>query len=437
MAHRAINCQFKIHLRLSGYTASSNQTFPMQKAASRGFGLGNPWIAWSGGLALLSLIGTLAYLFLLNRPTSAVPVSVIRVSRGNIESTVNQSGTVELRGQVTLKSPTEGAVERVFVQPGSRTTVGQTLLTLRYPERQTALANQELQIQQQRILLERERQRVQEARERLAVEQQKRQDLLSLVREGAIEKQRLLDQESRIRDALAALRDSEAAVGKAMVELERLTLERQRIQQQVQDSIVSSPIDGVILDVRVRDNDGVQYRTDLLTLGDPRQEFIRMRLSTLDAARIKVSQSARVSMIGPDAKVFWGRVQALYPQALEPDPNERGNRPSQQVYVPATVRLDRPSGSLLPGSQVNVEVILEQRPNVITLSTEAIQREAKQPFVWVRDRDGRAQQQPVTIGLEGLLTVEITHGLQPNDEVILPPVEPPLKPGMLVTTGAR
>jgi hypothetical protein len=59
----------------------------MQKAAAKGFGLGNPWIAWSGGLALLSLIGTLAYLFLLNRPTSAVSVSVIRASRGDIEST--------------------------------------------------------------------------------------------------------------------------------------------------------------------------------------------------------------------------------------------------------------------------------------------------------------------------------------------------------------
>ncbi len=409
----------------------------MQKAAAKGFGLGNPWIAWSGGLALLSLIGTLAYLFLLNRPTSAVSVSVIRASRGDIESTVNQSGTVELRGQVTLKSPTEGAVERVFVQPGSRTTAGQTLLTLRYPERQTALAKQELQIQQQHILLERERQRVQEARERLAVEQQKRQDMLSLVREGAIEKQRLLDQESRIRDALANLRDSEAAVGRAMVELERMTLESQRIQQQVQDSIVSSPIDGVVLDVRVRDSDGVQYRTDLLTLGDPRQEFVRMRLSTLDAARIKVSQAARVSMIGPDAKVFMGRVQALYPQALEPDPNEQRNRQSQQVYVPATVRLDRPSGSLLPGSQVNVEIILERRPNVVTLSTEAIQRDANQPFVWVRDRDSRAQKQPISIGLEGLLTVEITNGLQPNDEVILPPVEPPLKPGTPVTTSAQ
>ncbi|HIK16735.1 MAG TPA: efflux RND transporter periplasmic adaptor subunit [Leptolyngbyaceae cyanobacterium M33_DOE_097] len=405
----------------------------MQKTASKGWQAATPWLVWSGGLAAFSLIGALIYLFLLNRPTAAVPVTLVQPEQGDIENTINQSGTVELRGQVTLKSPTEGAVERVLVSPGDRTRQGQTLLTLRYPERQTALANQELQIQRQIVTLERERVRIQEAKESLGVEIQKREDMLSLVREGAIEKQRFLDQESRIRDARATLRDAEAAVNAGVIELERLKLEKQRIQQQIQNSIVNSPIDGVVLDVKVRDGDGVELRTDLLTLGDPRQEFIEMQLSTLDAARIKVNQLARVSIIGPNAKIYNGRVQALYPQALQPEASDSNNRQSKQAYVPAVVKLNRPSGTLIPGAQVNVEIVLEQRRNVLVLNSEAVQRAEGQPFVWVRDRDNKAQKQEVDLGIEGLLTVEITSGLDLTQEVIIPPVEPPLKPGLPIT----
>jgi len=405
----------------------------MQKTASKGWQAATPWLVWSGGLAAFSLIGALIYLFLLNRPTAAVPVTIIKPEQGDIENTINQSGTVELRGQVTLKSPTEGAVERVLVSPGDRTRQGQTLLTLRYPERQTALANQELQIQRQIVTLERERVRIQEAKERLAVEIQKREDMLSLVEEGAIEKQRFLDQESRIRDVRATLRDAETAVRAGAIELERLKLEKQRIQQQIQNSIVNSPIDGVVLDVRVRDGDGVQLRTDLVTLGDPRQEFIEMQLSTLDAARIKLNQIARVSVIGPNAKVHNGRVKELYPQAILPEANNSDNRQSKQAYVPAVVKLDRPSGTLIPGAQVNVEIVLEQRRNVLVLRTEAVQRVEGQPFVWVRDRDNKAQKQKVDLGIEGLLTVEVTSGLDHTQEVIIPPVEPPLKPGTPIT----
>lgn len=393
-----------------------------------------PWLMGSGVLALVSLLGSFGYFALANRPAEPLAVKLLPVERGDVENTINESGTVELRGQQTFKSPIQGAVDRVLVKPGDPVRAGQVLITLRYPERETALGKQELQIQRQDFTLTRNRQRVQEARERLSVEERKLRSLRELVRTGALSQRDFLSQEDRVRDAQTALRDAQTVADTALLELGQLRLERQRIQRQLQDSVITAPIAGVVLDVAVKDGDGVEFGNDLLTIGNPSQEYIQVQLTTLDAASVRVNQPARVTVIGPDAEAFTGRVQRLHPKALQPDSQSRqgGNRnqASEQVYVPATIRLDRPSRSLIPGSQVNVEIVLDQRQDVLTLNPEVIQRAGKDSFVWLRDGEGRAQKQPITIGLEGLLQVEVKSGLRAGDQVIAPDPDQTLKPGM-------
>ncbi|MBD2120615.1 efflux RND transporter periplasmic adaptor subunit [Trichocoleus sp. FACHB-262] len=394
-------------------------------------------LAVSGVLALAGIGSWLVYSQFWSQVAKPVVAPLVTVERDTIETTINESGTVELRSQQTLKSPTEGAVEQVLVQPGDTVKAGQTLVVLRYPERQTALANQQVKIQKQALTLERDRQKILELQEQLADEEREQQKLENLSKQGALAQQRVQEQVTQVRELRTTLRNTESGIRTGALELESLQLEKQRIQQQLRDTVVTAPIDGLILDVKVKDGDGVELRTDLLTLGDPSQELVTLQLSTLNAVRVKVNQPARITVIGPDKQVFTGRVQSLYPQAIAPNTQEqnsrRGSSQSNQATVPATVRLDRPTRSLIPGSQVNVELVIEERPNVVALNTEAIQRTGATPFVWIRDAEGKAEKRSVDLGLEGLVTVEVKSGLQPGEKVILPPPEPPLEPGMQVT----
>lgn len=68
----------------------------------------------SAVLATVSAGGILTYVQVLNRTPEPVPVRLLTVKRGNIETTINEGGTVELREQRIIKSPTEGAVEQVL-----------------------------------------------------------------------------------------------------------------------------------------------------------------------------------------------------------------------------------------------------------------------------------------------------------------------------------
>lgn len=502
---------------------------------------GIKWIVVSAILALASAGGWLVYAQLLNRPADPVPVRLIDVKQDNVETTINESGTVELGGQQTLKSPVEGAVDKVLVRLGQRVESGDQLLVLRNPERQTSLSTQQSKIREQEILLASNRQKVLDATAQLNAAKKALQDIISrqdktkqtrldeqqlliekqqlaltssrqkvidakenleftqrelreleeLDRRGFIAKTELRAQEEKVRNAESALREAQSQVNTDIVEQQRLQLEIQKIEAEFQDkaeedrsklqqaeaaereaaaalrqaetevatttnalqqaqlelqeieaklqeNIVIAPINGVILDLIVKEGDGVKLSDNLLTLGDPSQELVKLQLSTLNAARVKPNQEARISVIGPQGQTFTGQVVSLSPIAGTGTGNsqDQGGE-SAQATVPATVRLNTPSSKLIPGSQVNVEIVLDARQNVVVLDTEAIQRDGPLPFVWVRDTQGKAQKRPVKLGLEGLVTVEVKSGLRPGDQVVLPPPESSLEAGMPVTAEAE
>ncbi|MEP0883557.1 efflux RND transporter periplasmic adaptor subunit [Trichocoleus sp. ST-U3] len=478
----------------------------IEKLGKPEFKAGVKWLAWSAGLAVASIGGWLVYGLLLNRSGDPVAVRLVKVERGTVENTINESGVVELGGQQTLKSPAESAVERVLVQLGDRVQSGQKLIVLRDTKQETSLDAQQLEITKQELTLARSRQKVEEAQERLTTArrelqnrvnqqaairkqelsikrnqqkiaeaqekltaaQQELKQLQVLADKGFIPANELQNQQEQVRDAQSALRDAQLEASTSNLELQNLQQQRQtdqqeildkvataqtelrqaqlevattsrdiqmkvleikNLQQQLQNNIVTAPIQGKVLNIMVKNGNGVNIGNDLLTLGDPTQELVKLNLSTLNAAKVKSNQRVRISVIGPDAKKFTGRVQSLYPQAIaSTSSSSEQESQSGQATVPATVKLDQPTRRLIPSSQVSVEIILQQRQNVVVLNTEAIQRSGSKPFVWVRDQ-GKAQKRDVSLGLEGLTTVEVTSGLQPGDSVVLPPPDASLEPG--------
>lgn len=482
------------------------------------FKTGVKWLIWSAVLTLAGGGGIFAYTWYQNRPPEPVSVRIMPVKTGTIEDTINESGTVELGNQQTLKSPSEGAVDRILVEPGDRIELGQPLIILRNPQRETILAKQKLEIQKQKLTVEtnvqkiaeaseklkvaqqtidrfiskqnpqlleiekreltlaNNRKKTVEAAEKLAAEERKLTELQALLQRGFIAGNEVRSQEDAVRNARSTLREAQFTVSTDIVEIQSLQLQRrekkqelennlepaaselrqaelelsrnerelQRVeveykekQQELKNNIVPAPITGKILNISVKTGDGVKLGDNLLTAGNPEEELVKLQLSTLNAGRVKPNQLARISVIGPNPKQFLGRVEKLSLQAV-PSDNQGNNRgQSSSAAVPATVKLDTPSNTLIPGSQVNIEIVLKQRQNVVILDTEAVARSEAKPFVWVRDSQGKAQKRPVTVGLEGLTQVEITSGLRAGDKVAIAPPEPPLKPGMPVVEEAK
>ncbi len=233
-----------------------------------------------------------------------------------------------------------------------------------------------------------------------------------------------------VRTAESQVRDLRSQFNQERLQLEREEIAIQNTQQQLEKNIVATPIDATILQVMVKNGDGIIRGNDLLTLGDPSQEFVNLQLSTLDASQVKLEQEARVTVIGPNAQVYEGVVHQLSPLAITGESSS--NRSSAQASVPAIIKLKTPTGNLIPGAQVSVEIIVQQLKDVVVLPIEVIQRDAPEPYIWIVDAQSRVQKQTIELGLEGVTQVEIKSGLKVGDKVVLPPADVSLEPGMVV-----
>jgi HlyD family secretion protein len=358
----------------------------------------------------------------------------VAVKKGSVEVTITESGTVELGGQQTFKSPGDVTVEAVEVEERQQIEAGTVMLVLRDRDLERELNTQQIENQKAENRLVRQQEVVQEKQEKLQTAQVRLKDSQSLLDRGFISEDDFRADQQAVDDAIAAIKDAQVELTNAELDVQnsQLTLENTSIQ--LSDNQILSPMNAVVLNVNVQPGDGVKQEGSLLTIGDPTKETVRLQLATLSAAKVKVNMPVRVSMIGPNPQVFTGRISRVSPQAVSSSGGGdafSGGGGDQQGKVEAEAILDSPSnGSLIPGVVASVEVILNQRQSVITVPVTALQTEGDRSFVWLKDNVGKAQKQPVKVGLQNLESAEIISGLKVGDEIAAA-----LPPEMEITPG--
>lgn len=436
------------------------------------------WLLLSIGI--VSLSGSWAgFAYFKDFKKNPVSVNLLPVEQGDVEITFTEAGIVELGGQKSLKAPRDVTVEQVLIQEGQHIPSGKTLLIMRDREGQKQFQEQVAENRKLDEALTRKQSIVAEKLQKLNVIQQRYQnietkfsqgnvpeveklrnaekryqDSQNLFKRGLISQDELQGDKEKVSDAQAAIknaqeklqgekdkvdeatvayRDAEVEQRNALLDVQRGQDKLREIQQQLGDRLVKAPFNSIVLKLNINPGDGVKTEGKLLTLGDPSKEIVKLQLTTLNAAKVRLNQLIRVSTIGPNAKTFTGRLMSLSPQATPPNPEEGGIQTAgagsdSQTRVNATAMLDKPSGTLIPGSQVSVEVVVQQRRDVLTIPLEGLQQ-GDRPFVWIQDQNGKAQKREITLGLQGLTTAEIKSGLSPGEKIVQPPPNQTLNPG--------
>ncbi|MGL5832839.1 MAG: efflux RND transporter periplasmic adaptor subunit [Waterburya sp.] len=394
-----------------------------------------PWLVWSGILGITIMGGWLGYEKYAQQESKPVSVKLHSVKQETIETTVSASGTVELGRQQTLKSPKEVTVEEVKVKEGDRVSVGQPLIILRDRTMMESYQDQIVENNKTQLELNRRLEKVVEATEQLTLKETRLRESQRWQKQGVISRDDLQTNQDNLQQALSQLKDAQVEAQKAELDVNNGQQKLIRLEQQLSDRIVKASINGVVLKVYVKNGDGTKTESNLLTIGDPSQEIIRVQLTTLNALQVKLNQTARITIIGPQSQTFTGKVISLSPQAIAPTTSanaaETSTSSNEPTKVDTKVLLDRPSNTLIPGSVVSVEIVTAHRQNSVAIPPEALQRAETQSFVWIQDRKGKAKKQPVTLGLQSLNKIEITSGLQPGDKLVLPP------PNVLLTPATN
>lgn len=386
------------------------------------------WISWLGGITLLVGVGWWAHSQGFGSKSSAVAVQVNTVTQGTVEDPITQTGTIRLSEQRALKSLDDGRVKEVYVGVGDRITTGQVLLLLEDDSLETERLRHSLELQKHDITLLQQQQAIATAEARLDDAKKKLEDDETLLAQDYIAANEVERARQAVRDAESALRSAYLELEQTRLDGNALQINDQELAQKQQSKQIISPSPALILDMLVQEGDVVQKGDQLMVFGNPGREVVYLQLSPLRAQQVKTLQPARVQPLGPEAQTYMGQVKSI---ALLAGSGDSEDSRSGQANLEVIVELDTPSGTLIPGTQVSVDILLDQRVDVVKVDAGAIQQSGDGPFVWILGDDNTAQKQPVATGLEGLTEVEITEGLAAGDEILVLP-ESPLEEGMMV-----
>lgn len=200
--------------------------------------------------------------------------------------------------------------------------------------------------------------------------------------------------------ALQDLDDAAAAmkVAKANLDLAKARLSKTRI---------TAPFDGVIGARRVSIGSFLrpgEEITELANINEIRVTFSAPERYLADLRRgadVEVSSSAYT-----DHSVH-GKI-IVVESVLDPA--------TRNVRVVA--RVPNKGGKFLPGMSANISAVLKERPNALTIPSQAVFSAGNQSFVFVVNPDSTVVTTPVTLGLQMSDVVEVTQGLEAGKQVV-------------------
>ena len=347
-----------------------------------------------------------------------IKVTVQTVDSGAVEATVanTRAGTVKARHRANLTPAIGGQIATLNVRKADTVKAGQVLLTLWNKDLQA-----QLQLAESEAIAAEAAVREACLMADLAQKQAGRQSDLRRSRSTS---------ESNYDEAQAAARAKRAgceaatarqAVSAAKIEAASATLER---------TTLLAPFDGIVAEVN---GEVGEYITPsppgIATL--PAVDLINMEtlyvaapIDEIDAAQIRPGMSVRISLDAFPKQSFKGRVRSISPYVLEVAKQAR------TVEIEADFLEGLTSGTLLAGYSADVEIILDARPEVVRVPTEAVLVDGS-VYLLPAGAD-RVERRPIKSGLTNWKFTEVSSGLQKGDTVVTSIDRQGLAEGVLV-----
>ncbi len=226
-------------------------------------------------------------------------------------------------------------------------------------------------------------------------------------------KPKMITELESVRDAAAARLSSE----QASLDLEMAKLER--LKSQLEQCTITAPKAGLVIYANGRNRD---RETEIKEGAMVRERQVILQLPDLSTMRADVEvHEAKVDKIRPGMKAkiriqgreFTGEVTAV------------SNRPETNWFSTAKkyivqVTIDGNTEQLRPGFTAEVEIVVADLDNVMSVPVAAVIEQKGEFVCAVRTEDG-FERRPVEIGLSNDKVVEIKSGLKPGETLFLSP----------------
>jgi len=345
------------------------------------------------------------------------------VDHGNMLLTATATGNLEPKREVIVGAEISGLVIQVLVSENDRVRRGEVLARFDTDELEVNLEQAEARLALAEASVAESAATLEEAR----LDEQRTQDIYTrgLAPEADLDRARAARERAQAR-----LRSSQASVREALA---TVSVARTRLNK----AVITSPIDGVVLDRNVEPGNAVaaSFQTPSLFLlaEDLREMELHIALDEADVALVQAGQSATFTVDAWPNEAFQAQVLEvhLYPTVE-----------NNVVTYTTVLSADNADGRLKPGMTATAVITTGERQDVLRVPNQALRFKPPQKkenvgiqlggpgapvnkdndagsTIW-QLRDGEPQRVPIlTSHTDGRFTVVLSNELAAGDEILI------------------
>jgi HlyD family secretion protein len=376
-----------------------------------------------GGYGVMAALG----------PSRAIdPSKLAAVERGDLARVVVATGKIQPLSKAEIKSKASGIVKRIYMDYGDRVKQGQVLAELDKVQLEAIMRESQANMQAAKAACDSakatlERNKVDAEGPdvpflKLSMERAEHEYREGVVAKAVVEDaqknyqlglNKRMSAETNLAVSRADIAKADAQVAQAMAALENA-------QEDLRNSTIVSPIDGLVLSRDVNVGDAVSsilvlgsQATLIMTLGDVSEVYVQGKVDEADIGKVYLNQPARIVVESFKDKKFIGKVTKISPLGKEKD-----NVTTFEVRV----SISNPTGELKANMSANAEILLEEKKNVLMVPEASLiydkERNASIETPDPKADHGKKKIQ-VKLGISNGVKTEILEGLNEKQPIIL------------------
>ena len=346
-------------------------------------------------------------------------VKPVRVAISPQERIVHAIGSLAAQDQATLSTKVPGRLETIPVDIGTAVRKGQLIAQIEARDYKLRVQQNEALLAQARVRLglplagandDFDADKTGTLRQTRAMLEEARSNgdrLHKLSDQGIVSKSELDTANAAYEVALSRHQDAVEEIRNRQALLAQRRAEWEIAQQQLTDTAVYAPFDGVIQERRANAGEYVLASAPLVTLVRMNPIRLRLDVSERDAVRVRAAQKVRLTVDG-STNAYSGEIKRLSPAI---DEQTRMLRVEADVPNP---------GSLRPGSFARAEIITDDQSPGLTIPASAIATFAGVEKVFIV-QENKAVEKQVATGKRKGEAIEIVTGLKSGDLIVLEP----------------
>jgi HlyD family secretion protein len=371
-------------------------------------------------------------------------VSIIKVSREDLTASITSNGKVEPISPVIAHAQFPTFVDKVMVTEGQSVHRGELILSLNAADIGSQLAQARQDLLSAQTTLQNAQAGgppnevaqlggdLEKARAQVANLERTQKTLTDLVAKQAATQDELAQNQAALTEARAiqqALEQKTTALKQqtgidaeaAGLHVKQARDQVRSLEEKLRSATVTAEGDGTLYSLPVHAGDYVKVGDILAEMADLRQVRVRAFVDEPDLGWLAADETVQVNWDAIPNRVWSGKVEQVPKQVVA-----RGTRSVGEVLC--SVQNDKVE--LLPNVNVEVHILVRERPGVLVAPRLAVGYENGKHYVFVFG-DGKVHRREIEVGVASKEKYEVVSGLALGDKIALPG-DVDLKDGMEV-----